>query len=191
MLLQVAAPRQGQQAKIQIQETGWLEQDATFSQHRGACDEEIREAYGLAIGLFGTADDVNRASAVATLQATISYIFIPESRDYSYRLSHNLARDFHPALKIELTTADVNDMQLQAQIADVYGNKVGALTLNEIREDLGRAPSDHPWANVPVAILRKIPGTPEEAQKFAAQVLEAMEQEDEAEESGLAVSGRG
>lgn len=163
LFLQARAGRDGATPKITVHELGKYERDATFSEYRTAKEEEVREAFGIGKVFFGTADDVNRASALATAKATIENIFWPETLAYSYRLTQTIAREFHPALKIELQKADITDAALQAEIIRIYGNDLGVLTVNEVREFIGWEKLDDDRADTAIIYLRNV--TPEEREK--------------------------
>lgn len=188
LYVQARAGRDGKSPKITIHELGKYDRDATFSEYRHAKEEEIREAFGIAKVFFGTADDVNRASAMVTAKATIENIFWPETLSYSYRLTQCIAREFHPALKIELQKADITDASLQAEIIRVYGSDLGVLTVNEVREFIGWEKLDDDRADVAITFLRNV--TPEEQQKAELdRTLNALEQQiEEVKEAKAAVS---
>jgi len=163
LYVQARAGRDGTAPKIHIHELGKYDRDATFSEYRKAKEEEIREAFGIGKVFFGTADDVNRASAIVTAKATIENIFWPETLAYSYRLTQCIAKQFHPAVRIDLQKSDITDAALQAEIIKVYGADLGVLTINEIREVIGWEKLGDDKADIPLIYLKNV--TPEEKQQ--------------------------
>jgi len=175
MRIHATAPRNGKgdAPEIKIQEIGKYTQDATFLEYRKECQEDVREAFGIAKILLGTATDVNRASALTSLKSTIDNVFRPETRRWSYVWTNSVARDFHPALKIQFHESTVSDLEAQIEERKSYG-EVGDLSINEIRERDGREPDEDDRANIPLALLR-LTIQDEELRTAAGKMLASLE----------------
>jgi capsid portal protein len=173
LVLQGPAGRPGaDKAQIEIKEMGQYAQDATFREYRRDCNEEIREVFGLAKVLYGTADDVNRASALATLDATTRNVFWPQSKGWGDELSC-VAREFHPSLRLEFVKATATDLLGLAQITKT-NSESGVFTVNELRVAAGKSEIEEDWANVPLVQLRA-QGATEERQENAESLILAFE----------------
>jgi capsid portal protein len=153
MIAQVTATRQGDKPDVQLIEVGKYTQDATFMEYRNQCLEEIREAFGMGKIMYGTTDDVNRASALAVLKATVENVFHPETQYFSHVLTNTVAKDFHPSLRIRFNRASVSDLAMQLEMAATYGD-VGFLTVNELRAMAEYEVVEDERADVPLVILR-------------------------------------
>lgn len=173
LVLQGPAGRPGaDKAQIEIKELGQYGQDATFREYRRDCNEEIREVFGLAKVLYGTADDVNRASALATLDATTRNVFWPQSKEWGAELSC-IAREFHPSLRLVFVMATATDLLGLATITKTNAES-GVFTVNELRLAAGKTEIEEDWANVPLVQLRA-KGADEERQANAESLVLAFE----------------
>ena len=172
--MQASSTRSDEKPDVDIQEIGKYNQDATFLEYRKECQEDVREAFGIAKILLGTASDVNRASALATLKSTIDNVFRPETRRWSYVWTNQVAHDFHPALTLRFHEADASDAELQAELLKVYG-EVGHRSVNEIRELDGlERIEDEEQADKPLALLR-LTVSDLEKQTAASNALKALQ----------------
>jgi capsid portal protein len=144
--------------------------DTTYDSSMAAANEEIRECFGLAKIFYGTSDDVNRASALTTMKASVEGVFWPTAELWEGALAP-IAKRFHPALQIHFVRQQSTDKAETAEQARVEAD-TGAVSINELRETFGWEPiTDDDLANVPLALLRqKADPTPAQASAFAEQV---------------------
>jgi len=154
LAMQSAGGKAGEKPSIDVKELGQYSQDATFREYRRDCDDEVREAYGIAKVLYGTADDVNRAGATITLESTVMNVFWPASKMWDEVLT-DVAREFHPLLTIKLDKADATDTVGRADVVKTH-SEAGELTINELRVLAKYEEIDEDWANIPLVRVESL-----------------------------------
>lgn len=143
-----------------------MEEDASFLEYRKANDEEVREIFGISEAFFSTSD-VNRASAEVSRAITNEQEFEPDRKDKEFLINNTIVRDIiirnelpdeHKSkdldseeirdqvedidilVEVEFESPDIGTPEKdQAEVLDMY-NEMGALTVNEIREEIGYDP---------------------------------------------------
>jgi len=135
-------------------------EDASFQDYRLANDEEIREAFGIAKIFLGTAEDVNRATALVLRDITNDQIFMPESSKYEYIINQKIIRDLFDGelpilLKFKRPSAESSlDIAEMTRLFSLSGG----LSINNVVElaaktfGLSLEPYPYEWADVPINI---------------------------------------
>ncbi len=127
--------------------------DASFRMFRSDNAEEIRVAHGVPGRLIGLAEKggLGGAGEGATQQEIFKYHVIePKQSRLEYRINNFLIkRGFgFQDWEIRFKEIDVTD---EAKVAEIIQKlvKLGVLTINEGRREMGQKPLDHPGADVP------------------------------------------
>ncbi len=137
--------------------------DASFLKYRDANNEEVREAWGIAKVYF-TTDDVNRASAVASMRITDKQQFEPERIEKEHRINHTIVRDIldgetEVVVEFKLKRPILADDLEESEI-DAIRAKFGGLTPNDFAKRSGRPaynPEEVPFdPDIPLAITIKL-----------------------------------
>lgn len=160
VVIQTEVTRSGfakeQGSKIELRPLGMgRSEDASFLRYREANDEEVRESFGIA-NIFFRSDNVNKSSAFASKEATESGEFEPERLDLEYSLNNMLVKDIlgeEPLVYLRFERLQTTDPSEKAKIDQTY-SKIGVLTINEIRDTLGkpRFPKEYVFADKPLDI---------------------------------------
>lgn len=170
LLLSATASRPNEKTAVRVQELGATNADSGFVELSKEAKENIREAFGLAKVLYGTADEVNKASALATLRASVETVIWPEQDRWERAILQSIATAFHPALRIVLRRPSSTDASEFEQRMNVL-TEAGMLTLNELRTEAGYAAlvDEDGMTDMPVALIKlQAPMTPESLQAMQA-----------------------
>jgi PBSX family phage portal protein len=180
MIIQVEPSKVGfqQQNKTAVELkplTVGVTEDASFQTYRSANDEEVREIFGLAPVFFST-ENVNKASAAVSREITNEQEFEPDRLAKEYIINQTVVADTLCALmgNNPATPDDPDEMEKlrknirvqfrfarltltdpldQARMDQIYAS-LAALTPNELRERIGKAPfpKDYFFAEKPLPI---------------------------------------
>lgn len=180
MVLQVEPAKIGfqQQGKTMIELkplTVGVTEDQSFGAYRKDNDEEIREIFGLA-PVFITTENVNKASSQVSREITNEQEFEPDRLATEYILNQTIVYDVLTAsfgndpatpddpkemaehrkkirVRFRFARLTLIDPLDQARMDQIYA-ALGAMTPNELRERIGKAPfpSDYFFADKPMAI---------------------------------------
>lgn len=129
--------------------------DASFMSYRKANDSEVREAFGIAEIFLGTAEDVNRATALVTQKTTNEQVFEPDISEKEYRINHTIVKAFGVRLvKFVFKRPKLAAQGEEAKAAKDYG-EAGGYTLNDLRRKLVGKPYPKelaPYADLPIPL---------------------------------------
>lgn len=131
---------------------------------RGATDEalylkyqeflirEIATAFEISPGVLGIEHDVNRSTAEVSTDRDWQSAIIPLATNIQSYLNREAikARLGYSQVQFQWLGIDRDDEEMLANIHKQYYD-INTLTPNEIREKLGREPSDSPWADMHAA----------------------------------------
>lgn len=163
-----------------------MEEDASFLDYRKANDEEIREIFGISEAFFSTSD-VNRSSAEVSRAITNEQEFEPDRKEKEFKINNTIIRDIvtRDQLPDEYKSENLEELRLekpeifedievlveiefnsptignpkedQASILSDY-TEMGALTVNEVREELDRDPfpDEFVFADQPLPIAQSM-----------------------------------
>jgi len=178
MIVQVEPLKVGfqQQNKVQVELkplTVGVTEDASFSQYREANDEEVREIFGLG-QIFFKAEGANRANAQVSREITNEQELEPDRLSKEYVINQTIVEDI--LFQLMGATGDETDEEVEefrkkvhvrfrfarltltdpldeARMNQIYAS-LGAITPNEMRESMGKAPypKDYFFADKPLAI---------------------------------------
>lgn len=180
MVIQVEPTKVGfqQQTKTMVELkplTVGVTEDASFSAYRNANDEEIREIFGMAPVFFST-ENVNKASSAVSREITNEQEFEPDRLTKEYQINQTIVHDllcsllgnnpetpddekemveYRKNIRVQFRFArlTLTDPLDQANMDEIYAS-LGAMTPNELRERIGKAPypKDYFFAEKPLAI---------------------------------------
>ena len=133
-------------------------EDQTHGNYRHDNDEEIRESLGYAKVFLGTADDVNRATALVTRQVTNQQEIEPAQAELEFFINKKIIEQNLKCTKVKFTlnnprvNDDLDDSMVAKNISDV-----GAMSMNEIRRkiNLDEYPAEYKWADLPLVLVLK------------------------------------
>jgi len=160
MLLQAemheAIPEAVSKVNIQlIPLTVGVTEDASFTRYLMLNDETIREAFGIGKIFLGTADDVNRATAITLKQVTMEQVFEPETRRYEHRFNMTVMRDLGAKYtRFRFIRPEAQDLNQSAAAYSVLA-AAGGVTPNDIRRLLGFDLFQADWAATPLPLLKE------------------------------------
>lgn len=160
--------------KVEIKELGATSTDTGFVELSKDSKENIREAFGLAKILYGTADEVNKASALATYKASVETVIWPEQDRWETGILQEIAENFHPAVRIALRRIESADAEEFMQRLTTMAN-TGAFSINEMRDEAGYPGADDAegtgFVDMPVALVRiQAPMTPDAVMALTKQL---------------------
>lgn len=129
-------------------------EDGSFLNYRVANDEEIREAMGLSEVYFKSIK-LTKASAVVAKATTDEQEFAPARKAKEFLLNKRVIWGALGAttVRLKFNSPETTDPLEQAQVNKIYSD-IGAVTSNEVRNDLGRdpLPASEEWANIPMSV---------------------------------------
>lgn len=136
-----------QNTKIDVIKVGDMD-EASFQEYRNINNEEIREVFGVASAFF-TSEGSNRSNANELIRLTIDQEFIPDLEIHEERINNTIVSDFgiqYIELKFNKPEALTQD---ETSIIHTRYSTMGAITINEIREAIGKEkfPDEYIWAN--------------------------------------------
>lgn len=132
-----------------------INEDANFLKYIRENNEEIRESHGIP-QIFFRSDDINKASSSVSKKIVDEQEFEPERKEIEFILNHKLFKE-EPfgidTVKLRFKKPDTVDLVEQAQYFSLL-SKVGALTPDDIREEIGKNPypEDFVFAKKPLVI---------------------------------------
>ncbi|HUS89239.1 MAG TPA: phage portal protein [Desulfosporosinus sp.] len=149
---------QSQQAQITLQPlTVGVTEDSSFSNYRKENDEEVREAFGIS-QVFYASESSNRASAQVGREITNEQEFEPDRLEKEYIINQKLIRDIlqdeeEVLVRFRFERMKLTDPMDTARIDQTYAG-MGALTPNELRVSIGKAPypPEYEFADKPMQI---------------------------------------
>jgi len=152
---QEAVPGAESKAKITLMPlTVGVTEDASFTRYLVLNSEMVREAFGIGKIFLGTADDVNRATALTMKQVTMEQVFEPEIKRYEHRLDITVMRDLGAKYtQLRFTRPKMTDLSSDAQAYGVLA-AAGGITPNDIKELLGQDPFAAEWGNTPIPLIK-------------------------------------
>jgi hypothetical protein len=127
--------------------------DASFRMFRADNAEEIRVAHGVPGRLIGLAEKggLGGAGEGETQQEIFKYHVIePKQTRLEYRINNFLVKRGFGIEDWELRFKEI-DVTDEAKVAEIIQKlvKLGVLTINEGRREMGQKPLEHPGADVP------------------------------------------
>lgn len=209
MVIQVEPTKVGfqQQGKAMVELkplTVGVTEDQSFGAYRKDNDEEVREIFGMH-PIFFTGDNVNKASATVGREITNEQEFEPDRLSKEYTINQTIVADlltemfgndnktpdddeqmmeYRKNIRVQFRFArlTLTDPLDQARMDQIYG-MLGAITPNEMRERLNKAPypKDYFFADKPLSIAL--------AELSAGLALAIAQQEDEKFPEGMAGAG--
>ena len=153
LILEVAQGEGDEKVEIEIKALSVDMKDASFQSFRADNAEEIRVAHGVPGRLIGLTEKggLGGAGEGTTQQEIFKYHVIePKQTRLEYRINNFLIkRGFgFEDWELRFKEIDVTDESKASEIVDRLV-RLGVLTINEARRDVGQKPLEHPGADVP------------------------------------------
>jgi PBSX family phage portal protein len=144
---------EGEQVDIEIKPLSVDIKDASFRMFRADNAEEIRVAHGVPGRLIGLSEKggLGGAGEGETQQEIFKYHVIePKQTRLEYRINNFLVKLGFGIEDWELRFKEI-DVTDEAKVAEIIQKlvKLGVLTINEGRREMGQKPLEHPGADVP------------------------------------------
>jgi PBSX family phage portal protein len=144
---------EGEKVDIEIKPLAVDIKDASFRMFRADNAEEIRVAHGVPGRLIGLAEKggLGGAGEGETQQEIFKYHVIePKQTRLEYRINNFLVKRGFGIEDWELRFKEI-DVTDEAKVAEIIQKlvKLGVLTINEGRREMGQKPLEHPGADVP------------------------------------------
>jgi len=144
---------EGEKVEIEIKPLSVDVKDASFRMFRTDNAEEIRVAHGVPGRLIGLTEKggLGGAGEGSTQQEIFKYHVIePKQTRLEYRINNFLVNRGFEVNDWELRFKEI-DVTDEAKVAEIIQKlvKLGVLTINEGRRQMGQKPLDHPGADVP------------------------------------------
>lgn len=165
MVLQAEAAKVGfaqtaPTASLELQPlTVGVSDDASFQKYREMNDEEVRECFGIS-SIFFSAESSSKSTAQICREITNEQEFEPDRLEKEFIINRTLVRDIlagagikKPLVTLRFARMKLSDPMDMARIDQMYA-QMGALTPNELRENMGRGryPEDYRFADLPTQV---------------------------------------